>query len=264
MEQTLSALKGIALDRLLIGVAALVLCLVISRILMRFFSKFLDRAKQIDPSLHSMLKAVLRFVLYFISIVFAANVLGIPVNSFLALFSVVGLAVSLAVQGVLNNFAGGIIILASKPFSLGDYIEADTVAGTVKEIGMLHTRMMSPDGKMIFVPNNLLYTSKLINYTSSGSRRIDLSVNAAYSNSPDQVRAAALAAIRAIPEILSDPAPEVLVESYESSAIAYTVRCWVRAQDYLALRYALNEAIYNAFASAGVEMTYPHMNVHLK
>ena len=184
MEQTLKALQNLALDKILIGAAVLVLCLVLSRILMRLFGRFLDRAKQIDPSLHSMLKAMLRFVLYFISILFAANVLGIPISSFLALFSVVGLAISLAVQGVLNNFAGGIIILASKPFTLGDYIEADTVAGTVREIGILHTRMISPDGKMIFVPNNLLYTSKLINYTSSGARRIDLEISAAYHNTP--------------------------------------------------------------------------------
>ena len=112
MEQTLSVLQGLPLERILIGIAVLVLCLVVSRILMKLFARFLNRAKQIDPSLHSMLKAMLRFVLYFISILFAANVLGIPINSFLALFSVIGLAVSLAVQGVLNNLAGGIIILA--------------------------------------------------------------------------------------------------------------------------------------------------------
>ena len=153
MEQTLSVLQGLPLERILIGIAVLVLCLVVSRILMKLFARFLDRAKQIDPSLHSMLRAALRFVLYFISILFAANVLGIPINSFLALFSVIGLAVSLAVQGVLNNLAGGIIILASKPFSLGDYIETDAVAGTVREIGMLHTRMISVDGiRMNFIP----------------------------------------------------------------------------------------------------------------
>ena len=128
MEQTLKALQNLALDKILIGAAVLVLCLVVSRILMRLFGRFLNRASKIDPSLHSMLKAMLRFVLYFVSILFAANVLGIPINSFLALFSVVGLAVSLAVQGVLNNFAGGIIILASKPFALGDRLGLDVVA----------------------------------------------------------------------------------------------------------------------------------------
>lgn len=264
LEQTLKALQNLALDKILIGAAVLVLCLVLSRILMRLFGRFLDRAKQIDPSLHSMLKAMLRFVLYFISILFAANVLSIPISSFLALFSVVGLAISLAVQGVLNNFAGGIIILASKPFTLGDYIEADTVAGTVREIGILHTRMISPDGKMIFVPNNLLYTSKLINYTSSGARRIDLEISAAYHNTPEQVRSAALEAVASVPAILSEPAPQVLVERYDDSAICYTVRCWAHSNDYNDARYALNEAIYTSFDRSGVEMTYPHMNVHVQ
>ena len=264
MEQTLSVLQGLPLERILIGVAVLVLCLVVSRILMKLFARFLNRAKQIDPSLHSMLRAMLRFVLYFISILFAANVLGVPINSFLALFSVIGLAVSLAVQGVLNNLAGGIIILASKPFSLGDYIETDAVAGTVKEIGILHTRMISVDGKMIFVPNNLLYTSKLVNYTSSGARRIDLNLSAAYYNPPEQVRAAALEAVAAVPGILTDPAPQLLVEAYGDSAIQYTLRCWVRSTDYTDARYALNEAVYGAFSKNGVEMTYPHVNVHMQ
>ena len=264
MEQTLSVLQGLPLERILIGIAVLVLCLVVSRILMKLFARFLNRAKQIDPSLHSMLRAMLRFVLYFISILFAANVLGIPINSFLALFSVIGLAVSLAVQGVLNNLAGGIIILASKPFSLGDYIETDAVAGTVREIGILHTRMISVDGKMIFVPNNLLYTSKLINYTSSGTRRIDLNLSAAYHNPPEQVRAAAMEAVAAVPEILTDPAPQLLVEAYGDSAIQYTLRCWVHSTAYTDARYALNEAVYGAFAKNNVEMTYPHLNVHMQ
>jgi len=265
MEQVLSIVKGIDLEKLMTGVLVLVICLVVSRILMRLFSRLLKRVNHIiDTSLHSMLKTTLRIVLYFISIVFAANTMGIPVTSFLALFSVVGLAVSLAVQGVLSNLAGGVIILASKPFTLGDFIETDTVTGTVKDIGFLNTRMVSPDGKMIHVPNSLLHSSKLINYSSSGKRRIDILVNMSFHASPENVRAAAMEAIGSVNGILADPAPEVLLENYAESAVQYTVRVWGQAQDFLTVRYALNEALFTAFRKHELEITYPHINVHMQ
>ncbi|MBP3653342.1 MAG: mechanosensitive ion channel family protein [Clostridia bacterium] len=264
MDHVLNILKSIDVDRVLIGVAVLVGCLLVTRLIMRLTSRLLKKTHHIDQSLHTMLKTTLRILLYFISIVFAANTMGVPVSSFLAVFSVVGLAVSLAVQGVLSNLAGGVIILASKPFALGDYIETEAVAGTVKDIGFLHTRMIAPDGKMIFVPNNLLYNSKLINYTSSGTRRIDLNISAAYDCSPEEVRRAAMAAIRSTPNVLHDPAPEVLLEAYGENAIQYTVRAWSLAQDYLTVRYTLSEAIYQAFRDNGVKMTYPHINVHMQ
>jgi len=264
MDQVLNILKSIDFNRILLGLVVLAACLLATRVIMRLTNRLLKRTRHIDPSLHTMLKTALRIVLYFISIVFSANAMGVPVSSFLAVFSVVGLAVSLAVQGVLSNLAGGVIILASKPFALGDYIETDAVSGTVKDIGFLHTRMIAPDGKMIFVPNNLLYNSKLINYSSSGTRRIDLNVSAAYDCSPNEVRTAAMAAIRATPGVLHDPAPEVLLEAYGESAIQYVVRAWTPAQDYLSTRYALSEAVYQAFRENGVKMTYPHINVHMQ
>lgn len=264
MDHVLNIIKAIDVDRVLIGLLVLAAGLLVTRLIMRLTNKLLKKIPQIDQSLHTMLKTSLRIVLYFISIVFAANAMGVPVSSFLAVFSVVGLAVSLAVQGVLSNLAGGVIILGSKPFALGDFIETDAVTGTVKDIGFLHTRMISPDGKMIFVPNNLLYNSKLINYTSSGTRRIDLKVSAAYDCSPEEVRRAAMAAIRNTPGVLHDPAPQVLLEAYGESAIQYTIRVWTPAQDYLDTHYALSEAVYQAFRENGVKMTYPHINVHMQ
>jgi len=264
MEQLLNILKNIDFEMMLIGLLVLVVCLVISRIFIRLFDRLLSRTRHIDASLHSMLKTMLRIVLYFISIVFSANTMGIPVTSFLALFSVVGLAVSLAVQGVLSNLAGGVIILASKPFTLGDYIETDAVSGTVHEIGFLHTHLVSPDGKMIFVPNSLLYNSKLINYTSSGTRRIDIALNMSRSCAPEDVRRAALAAILSTDGVLAEPKAQVLLENYAESSIQYTVRVWCAASDFLNVRYALNEALYTALRENELEITYPHINVHMQ
>lgn len=263
MEAILDTLKTLNAVQLLYGVIVLIVCLAIAKSIMKLLDGVLKKAHAIDPSLHTMIRTTVRWLLYFIAILAAAGTVGIPVTSFLTLFSVVGLAISLAIQGVLSNLAGGVIILASKPFALGDYIESDSVSGTVKDIGFLHTRLISPDGKLIFVPNNLLYTSRLINYTSSGSRRVDLTVSASYDNSPAQVRAAVMQAIASVPHIQAEPAPQVFVETYADSAIQYTVRLWTSAQDFWDVRYSLNEKLYDTFRSNGVQMTYPHLNVHL-
>lgn len=264
MEQIMQIFKNIDIDKVMIALLVLIVCLALSRVLIRLCDRLLSRTRHIEKSLHSMLKTTLRIVLYFISVLFAAGVVGIPVTSFLALFSVVGLAVSLAVQGVLSNLAGGVIILASKPFALGDYIESDAVSGTVKEIGFLHTRMISPEGKMIFVPNNLLYNSKLINYTSAGKRRIDLNVTISYACTPDAVRRAAMSAVISTQNVLPDPEPQVLLENYTEIGVQYTIRVWTDPQNFLDTRYRLNENLYSAFREHGIEISYPHLNVHMQ
>lgn len=263
MEQLRAILDHIHFENVLLGLLVLALCLALSRWLMRLLNRLLKRSRHIDASLHRMLKTMLRILLYGLSFLFAANTMGIPITSFLALFSVVGLAVSLAVQGVLSNLAGGIIILASKPFTLGDFIETDAVSGTVKDIGFLHTRMIAPDGKMIFVPNNLLYNSKLINYTSSGKRRMEITLNMDLDSDPESVRAAALEAIAQVSGILADPAPEILLENYADGALQYTVRVWAHTKDYFAARYALNEALLAALRRRELKIGHPHLNVHM-
>ena len=264
MEEIFDALKAQTAGKLLAGVAVLVVCLLASKYLTKLIDRGLKRAKNIEPTLHTFITTAMRWLLYFVSILVAANTLGIPITSFVAVFSIVGLAVSLAVQGVLSNLAGGMIILASKPFMLGDYIESDSLSGTVTDIGFLHTRLTSPDGKLIFVPNSILYTSKVINYTTLGTRRLDLTINASYDAAPEAVRAAAFEAMAGLDGIEAEPAPQVLVESYGDSAIQYTIRLWTKAAAYWDVRYALNERLYGAFRRNGVEMTYPHLNVHVK
>lgn len=254
--------NSIPLEKILTAIVALILCLLIRRYLLLAFNRLLKRLPKVDPALHSILRTVMRIVLLFLAIMIALNIIGVPISSFLAIFSVAGIAISLAIQGVLKNFAGGMIILASKPFSLGDYIEAETVAGTVEEISLLYTRLTTPDGRTIYVPNDVLYSSQMINYTYSGTRRIEVPIGVSYDNTPEQVRAAALDAISTLEGTLADPAPAVYLDNYGDSSINYLVQVWVPATNYLPMRYALNERIYDAFQRHGVEITYPHLNVH--
>lgn len=262
--EMLSSFAQLGIGKLLWGLAALFVCVVATKVLMRLFEESLKHMHNVEPALHSMLRSTLKIVLYFVSVMVAAGVMGIPVTSFLALFSVVGLAVSLAVQGVLTNLAGGVIIVVSKMFKLEDYIESDTISGTVKEIGFLHTRLLSPDGKLIYVPNSMLHSARVINYTASGVRRIDLPISASYDNHPAQVREAAMSVVRSMSTVLQDPAPEVVVDSYGDNSIQYIVRVWTTTNDFWPTRHAMNEAMYDAFKAHGVEMTYPHLNVHMK
>ncbi len=268
MQSTLELMAKQSGINILLGLLVLLAGIAATRVLVKLLQRLLEKAHAIHPAMHTMLCSGLKWVLYFLSAMAAASTMGIPITSFVALFSVVGIAVSLAVQGVLSNLAGGMIILGSKPFSPGDFIEADSVSGTVKDIGFLHTRLISPDGKMIFLPNSTLYTSRLMNYTVMGQRRIDLTIGASYGCAPEDVRAAVLDAVEQVEksgagQVLPDPAPQVVLENYDSSAIVYTVRVWTTASDYLTVRYALNEAIYAAFKRHQVEMTYPHINVHV-
>ena len=257
-------LKKQTATQLIYGLAVLAICLLVSRYAVKLAERALKRGRMVEPRLHTILLAGLKWALYLVSVLVAANILGVPITSFVALFSLAGLAISLAAQGVLSNLAGGLIILGSKPFVLGDYIESDAFAGTVKDIGILNTNLTSPDGKLIFVPNSLIYTSKIVNYTTLGRRRLDLSVSASYDAAPEAVRAAAMKAMEGLTGICPDPEPEVLLESYGDSAIAYIVRLWTAVEDYWKVRYALNERLYGAFRDCGVEMTYPHLNVHMR
>ena len=264
VESYVSMIRGLDTRKVIIGLAVLAAGIAVSRFAAHVMGKALKRSKTIDPAAHTMIKTALRIVLDVVFVLVAANTMGIPITSFVALLSVVGIAVSLAVQGTLSNVVGGVIILASHPFTIGDYVEQDGYSGTVKEIGLLHTRLLTPDGRMIFVPNATLQTSRLINYSTSPSRRMELSISAAYSAAPDQVRAAISDAISRCPDIQSDPAPVVHLESYDDSGIRYTVLAWAPGPAFISSKYLLNEQLYSAFRRAGIEIPFPQMDVHVK
>lgn len=245
------------------SVALLIIGLFMVRLIVRLLNKGIRKTK-IPDSLHSMIKTGVRIILDLVVILSVLSMLGIPVTSFVTLIGLAGLALSLAIQGVLNNLAGGLIILGSKPFKVGDFVEADGVIGTVRDIRMMNTQLESIDGKGIYIPNSRLYTARIINYNQTGTRRVDISLSAAYTNSPEEVRKAAFSAAKSTPKVLQDPEPKLITEEYGESAIHYTLWVWCKAFDYLEVKHAVTERLYTAFQENGVEMTYPHLNVHMK
>lgn len=264
MEKFLNAhLGSVSVGQLLTSIVLLGVCLVLVKLLNRWFAKLIDRSK-LEASLHTVLKSILKVILYALTGLIVAGSLGVDTSSLVALFSLLGLAVSLAVQGVLSNFTSGILLLMSKPFVVGDFIEAGDQSGTVREINLIHTTVQTPDNKLIFIPNGDISDGRIVNYSREPNRRINLTVTASYDAGIDQVEEALRQAIARVPGLLEDPPPFVSVNGYLNSSIEYVVRAWAAQADYWDAYFALLHQIKYCFDEAGIEMTYDHLNVHLK
>ena len=240
---------------LLVGMAVI-------RLVMGIVDRMLERSKSLT-TLKAYIHSVVKVALWFLLVVILADSLGIPVTSLIALLSVAGLAVSLALQNTLSNLAGGIMVLVTKPFEVGDYVEADGVGGTVSAIDLSYTTVITPDNKEIFVPNSQIAAAKIVNYTALGRRRVDLNFTASYDAPTQTVKQAIREVLDAIPQIQDDPAPVIYLSEYQASSIQYQVRVWTTAADYWDVYFAIQEGVRESFQRNGVEMTYDHVNVHI-
>ena len=258
-----TSLGGYSLSRILSAVLTLLVCLIVSRLLLKLAKRLLDRSKKLTARLRQIVLTSAKVVLYLLTGIITAEALGLNTSSLTALVSVLTLGVTLAAEDILGNVAGGLVILTSHPFNIGDDIEVADTVGTVREITLNHTKIETPDGQFVMQPNKELSSSRIINYTAMGRRRVVRTVTASYDAPTETVKAACLAAVAATPNVLPEPAPVGYLTEYGSSAIEYSVRCWTRTEDYWNAFFALNENLRDAFAAAGVEMTYDHLNVHL-
>ena len=255
-------LGNISLGTLLGALLTLVICLVAVRLLTALLRRVLAQT-HMDARVQKYLVRTVQLVLWVVTVLITADQLGIPVTSLVALLSVLSLAVSLAVQNVLANVAGGLVLLVTKPFAVGDYVDTPCGAGTVKELTLTYTYLDTPDGLRIAAPNSSLSAGKITNYTTLGTRRIQHSVSASYDAPVQTVRQALLDAVARTPGLLESPGPEVYVNAYGESGIEYIVRSWAKTADYWTAYYALLENIKAAFDEKSVEMPYNHLNVHI-
>ena len=257
-------LGDISLSSILSAVLIYVVCYVVIRLLCRAFEKLLDRSKHIDASLKTFFSGAIKAVLWVIAIIIIAGSLGIPVTSLVAVLSVAGVALSLALQGLLSNLFSGITILATRPFNVGDYVQVGGEGGTVKSIGLFYTVLDTPDNRVIYAPNGDITSSKIVNYSAESLRRVIIPVTASYDSATAAVRRAVLAAAAKDERILTEPAPMAAISGFGSSSVEYTVRVWCKSDDYWDVLFALNENIRESFAEYGVEMSYDHLNVHIE
>ena len=240
----------------------LVICLAALRLLIKLLDRLLNKSS-LDPQVRRYLLTGAKVLGYVVTVMIVAEALHVKMSSMVALLSVGSLGITLAAEDILGNVAGGLVILSSRPFSIGDYIEAGGVSGTVHEISLNHTKLVTADGSLIMLPNRELAGSKMTNYSVLGRRRITRTVTASYDAPTDVVKAACQQALKRTPGILEDPAPSVYLTDYQSSAIQYTIYCWSAPEDFLTVSFTLGEALRDSFQEARVEMTYDHLNVHI-
>ena len=258
-----TTLGGYSLGHILSAVLTLLVCLVAVRLLLKPAKRLLDRSKRMNDRLRQIILTAVKVVLYILTGIITAGALGLNTSSLTALVSVLTLGVTLAAEDILGNVAGGLVILSSHPFNIGDEIEVSGTTGIVREITLNHTKIETFDGQFVMQPNKELSSSRVINYTAMGRRRVVRKITASYDAPTEQVKAACLEAVAATPNVLPSPAPAVYLTDYGSSAIEYSVRCWTETKDYWNAYFALNENLRDAFAAHNVEMTYDHLNIHI-
>lgn len=252
--------KNLTLEKILYTLVLFLVCCLLVKLLMRATSRILERSR-LDKRLHTAIRSAVKTVLVFIAVIVLAEAIGINTSSLLAILSVAGLAVSLSIQDSLSNLASAIMILTAKPFKIGDFIEVKGKSGTVEQTGIIYTIILTPDNQRIHIPNSQITSNEITNFTAVGRRRAEINISASYDAPVEAVKAALLQAA-AHPKLLPDEPVFARVSKYADSAVEYTLRFWTKPEDFWDTYYDVLEACKRAFDDAGIEMTYPHLNVH--
>ena len=252
-----------ALPSIIIAAVIFVIGILISKLITKITGKALSRSN-IDEAARHFLVSLVRISLYIVVIIMALSILKVPMSSIITILGAAGLAVSLALQNCLSNLCGGFIILFSKPFSAGDIIEIDGSVGTVVSIGILYTKIMTFDSKTVFIPNGKVSDAKIINYTETPTRRIDLCFNISYSSDFDRAKSAILEVICADKLILKEPAPTVRMSSHNDNSVSIDTLVWVNNDDYLTARYNMLENVKKSFDENGIEIPFSQVDIHIK
>ena len=251
---------GFSWTKLISAAILLVVCGVLIKLILKATDRMLGRSR-LDKAVHPFIRTIVKLVLLFTAIMLIAGTLGVDTSSLLALLSVAGLAVSLALQNVLSNMASAVILLTTKPFQIGHFIEMGSVSGTVVKIGAICTDILTLNNQLVHVPNSEITGSTVTNYTASDRRRLEYRITASYDAPVEDVKAALLRAAEH-PLRMQEMQPIARVNGYGESAIEYVLFLWIRPKDYMDVYYEVLENVKREFDAAGIEMTYPHINVH--
>lgn len=239
---------------------------IVGRFLVSLLNKLLTKAlerRNIDPTIKTFLQSFVNILLTVLLIVAVVSALGINTTSFAALLASVGVAAGMALSGNLSNFAGGLIILLLKPFKVGDYVEAQNVAGTVDGIQIFHTVLRTVDNKVIYLPNGALSGGNIVNYSQQTHRRVDIPVSVEYGQDVEQVRQVLLELFNQDERILNEPAaPFIALSKLGDSSVDLTIRLWVKASDYWDVFFQTQERIYTEFNKRGISFPFPQITVH--
>ncbi len=251
------------IPKLLVAILILWIGFRLIKLLKKAITKIM-KTRSIDISLQGFILAFIDILLKILLIITVMGIVGIEATSFIAMLGAAGLAIGMALQGTLQNFAGGVIILILKPFRVNDYIECAGFSGTVKEIKIFNTTLATADNKIVIIPNTSLATSSLINYSQEGMRRVDVSVGIAYGESIANARQILLDLTADDIRIFKDPEPIVIVSGLGNSSVDLQLRIWTCTNDYWNVKFEMTERIYTAFKEKGIEIPFPQVQVHME
>lgn len=260
MEKYLEDLKELAIEftpKILVALAILIVGLLVIKLIVNTARKVMIKGG-IDITLQKFLGNLIGWALKILLIIAVISKLGVETTSFAAILAAAGLAVGLALQGSLANFAGGVLIMIFKPFKLGDLIEAQGEIGVVKEIEIFTTKLTGLSNKEIIIPNGTLSNGNIVNYTTEGTRRVDLTIGVSYDADIKQTKEVLMKVITSHPKVLKDPAPAVTVSELADSSVNFAVRPWCKTADYWTVYFDVTESVKLALDEAKIEIPYPH------
>lgn len=266
VEQTTSILSNLfqplieKLPTILFALLFLAFGIFIVKQIMRILKRAFERSKM-DGIMASFVRSVIKIVFYVLLIVIVLSLLDVPMDSIVAVIASAGVAVGLALKDSLSNLAGGFIILFSKPLKEGDTVEVDGTVGKVEAISILYTRMVTSDNTTVYIPNGVVAGEKIINYTTKELRRVDLQFGIANENDIDAARNVLLQEVKAVPEALSDPKPEVFVDAQDKRAVTLMLQVWTKSENYWTLYYALSENVKKALDRNQISLPSPQVDI---
>ena len=247
--------------KVILAIVTLIIGLwLIGKVVKRTGQHFSNKA---DPTLGAFMSSLISITLKVMLFIAVASMIGIQTTSFIAVLGAAGLAIGLALQGSLANFAGGVLILFFKPYKVGDVIEAQGHIGVVKEIQIFNTILTTADNRIVIIPNGALSNSSMININQQPTRRIDFSFGIGYGDSIDNAKAVLQKLVDAETRILKDPGNLIAIEALADSSVNIKVRVWVNTPDYWGVHFAMIEAVKKAFDAEGISIPFPQRDVHI-
>ena len=238
----------------------------VGRLVISFVVRGLHKMLQkngVDKTLETFVCNLVRTALLIVVIIAAISALGIETTSFIAIFGAAGLAVGLALQGSLSNFASGVLIVLFRPYKVGDFIEAAGINASVEQVQILTTVLKTGDNKQVIVPNSQIMDSVITNYSANDTRRVDMVVGVSYDDDLDKVRSTIQELVAADERIMAEPACTIAVSALADSSVNFVVRPWVKTSDYWGVMFDLTEAIKKRFDKDGISFPFPQQDVHL-
>ena len=257
----LSLAGSFAVAKLLPMVALAALGILAVQVVLKLAKKMLEKSK-LEKAAHTLILTAVQVVLYILLGLAVASGLGIDVTGVVALASVLTLAISLSVQNLLTNVFGGFTLLYTRPFASEDFVEIAGQSGTVKEIGLTYTKLATPDNKIVSIPNSAVVAAEIVNYTVTGTRRLDINLAVSYGVSAETVLEI-MEQTADQSQVLSDPAKVIAMKEYNEQSITYGMMLWCKSEDYWDLKFAVNRELSRLAKEAGITFYDPHLSVHL-